>query len=110
MVDKAFIQNRIIQLLMANHISEHKASLDLGRSSAYIRQICNGTSLPSMESFLDICEYLNITPRDFFDEELPVSEVKNNLYQAINKISDKEAEMVLSYIAFIEQTRQRGGK
>ena len=44
-------------------------SLAIGHSAGYINGIENGRSFPSMEVFFYICEYLEITPKDFFDIE-----------------------------------------
>lgn len=38
-----FIRNRITQLRMEKNVSEHRMSLELGRSGAYIRSISNGS-------------------------------------------------------------------
>lgn len=41
-------------------------SLDLGKSGSYMRSISIGKALPSMHEFLRICEYLGVTPQEFF--------------------------------------------
>lgn len=43
-------------------------SLSLGQANNYINNIENRKTLPSMQSFFYICEYLGITPEEFFDE------------------------------------------
>lgn len=42
-------------------------SLDLGHSKGYIQSISYGRALPSMSEFPYICEYLGISPKEFFD-------------------------------------------
>lgn len=42
-------------------------SLDLGQSRNYIQGISSGKALPSMTQFLNICDYFDITPMQFFD-------------------------------------------
>ncbi len=66
MYDK-FIQERINELRMKKNISEYQLSLELGRSQGYIQSITSGRNLPSMDAFLDICAYFDITPSEFFD-------------------------------------------
>ena len=44
-------------------------SLALGQNPSYINRIENGKALPSMQGFFSICEYLQITPGDFFNED-----------------------------------------
>ncbi len=80
-----FIQNRISMLIKEKNISEYKLSLDLGKSKGYIQGITSGRALPSMQEFLNICEYFEITPSDFFSQENSVSldqiELNNSLKQ-----------------------------
>ena len=64
-----FIGTRIAQLRLQKGVSAREMSLSLGQNEAYINQIENGRVLPSMQGFFYICDYLNITPHQFFDEE-----------------------------------------
>lgn len=64
-----FIRQRITELRIKKNVSEYRMSLDLGHSNSYIRNITSGKALPSMNEFLYICEYLNITPMEFFDDQ-----------------------------------------
>lgn len=43
---------------------------NIGRSKGYIQSISSGRSLPSMNTFLDICDYFHLTPREFFSPEI----------------------------------------
>ncbi|MBC5787071.1 MULTISPECIES: helix-turn-helix domain-containing protein [Clostridiaceae] len=61
-----FFRQRLIELLEKNQIPQSRMSLELGRSPSYIRGLTSGRSLPKMDAFFDICEYLNITPAEFF--------------------------------------------
>ena len=63
---ESFVRKRITQLRHRLHVSEHKMSLDLGKSGSYMRSISIGKALPSMHEFLRICEYLGVTPQEFF--------------------------------------------
>ena len=67
-MDADFIRNRISALRIQKGISEYKMSLDLGHSKSYLQSISSGRALPSLSEFLYICEYFQITPKDFFDE------------------------------------------
>ncbi len=44
-------------------------SLSIGQNAGYINNIESGKALPSMAGFFFICEYLNITPCEFFDTQ-----------------------------------------
>lgn len=69
-MDEKFIANRITELRVKKNVSEYQMSLDLGKNKSYIQNISSGRSMPSMSQFLEICNYFNITPQQFFDEEL----------------------------------------
>ena len=62
-----FIRDRITQLRLEKGVSEYQMSYDLGRSRGYIYNISSGKSLPPMKEFLQICDYFNITPAQFFE-------------------------------------------
>ena len=46
-------------------------SLSLGQANDYINNIENKKSLPAMQSFFYICEYLGVTPRNSLMKEIP---------------------------------------
>lgn len=66
---KTFVRNRISELRTKKGVSEYKMSLDLGHSKSYIQSIFSGKALPSFSEFLYICEYLGVTPKEFFDTD-----------------------------------------
>ena len=57
-MDKNFIGERISELRLKKNVSEYQMSLDLGKNKSYIQSLTSGRSLPTMQSFLDICDYL----------------------------------------------------
>ena len=56
-----FVRQRITELRLAADISEHRLSLDLGKSGSYIRGITNGSAMPSFREFFNLCDYFNIS-------------------------------------------------
>lgn len=65
-----FIRQRITDLRIKKGVSEYKMSLDLGHNRSYIQHIVAGRTLPSLPELLYICEYLGVTPSQFFDDNL----------------------------------------
>ena len=59
---------RLAKLRTAKGVSARKMSHFIGRSDNYINKIENSKTLPSMKEFFKICEYLEITQSEFFDE------------------------------------------
>ena len=89
---------RIARLRNAKGVSARDMSLSLGNNTNYINHIENGKALPSMDAFLNICDYLGVTPSEFFDEgtQNPVRlrEVIANLKQLDAAQLDLVAAMV----------------
>ena len=54
---------------MDRNVSAREMSLALGQSPGYINNIENGANYPSMAVFFYICEYLDVTPEEFFTTE-----------------------------------------
>ena len=68
--DAEFVRKRIDALRIQKGVSAREMSLDVGKNGTYISGILNGKSMPNFEGFLDICDYLRITPSQFFYENL----------------------------------------
>lgn len=95
-----FIRSRITQLRQNMGVSEHKMSLDLGKSGGYLRAISVGNALPSMHEFLRICEYLHITPEEFFtgcDSENTRTDIVNRL----RELSDDDLQKTQTFIGWL---------
>ena len=67
MFDPKFVPARVTQLRTQKDVSAREMSLAIGQNEGYIQNIESGKTLPSMMGFLYICEYLKISPSDFFD-------------------------------------------
>ena len=91
-----FIRDRITKLRLNKNVSEYRMSLDLGHSDSYIRNITSGKVLPSMSEFLYICEYFNITPKEFFDQESKNPELINELVSISNGLSNDDLLVLIS--------------
>lgn len=97
-MEEKFIQNRLSQLREEKQVSERKMSLDLGHSTSYIRSITSGRSLPSMGEFLYICEYLDITPMEFFNEKKSTTLLQQKAINSIYAMSDKDLVLLTGFI------------
>lgn len=72
---------RLSELRAEKGVSARDMSLSLGQNPSYINKLENGKAMPSMEVFFYICDYLSITPSDFFD-------TKKKYPQKINQIAE----------------------
>ena len=65
------IRQRIINLAIENDVSLHQISLDSGIPYSTLSSFLNGKSEdPKISTILHICEGLNISLQEFFDDEL----------------------------------------
>lgn len=97
-MDGDYIRKRITQLRVKKGVSEYKMSLDLGHSRSYVQNISSGRSLPSMQEFLAICEYFNITARDFFDDEIKDASLFNIGIEGLRKLGEDDLFLVIGLI------------
>lgn len=105
-----FTQNRIVQLRMEKGISARDMSLSLGQNSSYINQIENKKALPSMQAFFYICEYLGVTPQEFFDEGNPYPAQLKDVIKDLKKLDDRALSHVAEIVKDLAATKQADGK
>lgn len=98
MMEEQFIRDRISKLREQKQVSERKMSLDLGHSTSYIRSITSGRSLPSMSEFLYICEYLGVTPMEFFNEDKATTLMQQKAIDYIHSMSDEDVSLMIGFI------------
>ena len=55
----------------------------------------NKKTLPSMQSFFYICEYLGVTPQEFFDEGNPNPTALNEFIAEAKKLDSKAMSYIL---------------
>lgn len=91
-----FIAERISQLRQEKGVSARDMSLSIGQNKNYINHIENKKTMPSMQAFLYICDYLSITPRDFFDTENANPELVNKFIKVIKILDDSDVKQLLS--------------
>lgn len=105
-MEEQFIRDRLSKLREEKQVSERKMSLDLGHSTSYIRSITSGRSLPSMSEFLYICEYLGVTPMEFFNEEKATTLTQQKAIDYIYTMSDDDIQLMIGFIERMKHTEQ----
>ena len=96
MIDENYISDRIATLRTAKNISARDMSLSLGQSQSYINNIENGKSLPSMQMFLYICEFLEVTPKDFFDENIIAPNTFSESMDAFKSLNRNQLNLLIA--------------
>lgn len=93
-----FIKERLSALRNKKGVSARNMSLSIGQSENYINVIENGYSLPSMTVFFYICEYLGVTPKEFFDDHRCNPKLIKEIDKELERMNDKQLENILSFI------------
>ena len=95
MITKVNFGKRISDLRIGGgQNSAREMSLALGQNPSYINRIENGKALPSMQGFFSICEYLQITPGDFFNEESESPREVRELMEKIEKLTPEQRTLI----------------
>ncbi len=89
---------RLSQLRLAKGVSARDMSLSIGQSAGYINNIENKNNLPSMSMFFYICEYLEISPQDFFDFDNRNPEKLNEISGYLKQVNDEQLNNLIGII------------
>jgi len=93
-----FFSRRLSELRTKKGVSARDMSLSLGQSAGYINKIENGRSLPSMMQFFYICDFLEITPKDFFDDTISNPSMFTELMEELKVLDDERLSHILAVV------------
>ncbi|MBQ3183919.1 MAG: helix-turn-helix transcriptional regulator [Clostridia bacterium] len=89
---------RVAQLRDKKGVSARDMSLSMGQNPGYINNIESGKSLPSMTGFFYICEYLEITPVEFFESSTADPTRLNNIIEDLKLLSDTQLDIITALV------------
>ena len=89
---------RLARLRTKKGVSARDMSLSIGQNPGYINYIENGKAMPSMSAFFFICDYLNITPQEFFDTDTEQPEKLSELVADLKRLNDRQLECVAEIV------------
>jgi len=89
---------RLARLREKKGVSARDMSLSMGQNAGYIHNIESGKSKPSITGFFYICEYLNVTPSEFFEIESINPEKVNAIIKDLKKLDDKQLDTISALI------------
>ena len=98
MIDEVFFRDRLRSLRNEKQVSAREMSLALGQNESYINKIESGKATTTISSFLNICEYLKISPSVFFDEEIKNTYESKAFEQYIKKLSPNQVKYILELL------------
>ena len=105
MFEDSFIK-RLASLREQKGVSAREMSLALGQNESYINRIENGKTFPSLQAFFYICEYLQVSPKDFFDEENPAPVKIDRIAKELKAL---DAVQLDTFLAVIHGLQHRPG-
>lgn len=104
-MNQEWFSSRLAQLRTARKLSARDLSLSLGQSAGYINKIENNRSMPSMQVFFYLCEYMKITPEEFFDRNITYPILMNETISELKKLDAQQLEHVLNIVKDINSSK-----
>lgn len=95
-MEKATFIKRLVELRVNKGASARDMSLSIGQSAGYINNIENGVNYPSMTVFFYICDYLGISPKEFFDTDTTNPTKANELLDAAKGLSNDQLDNLIA--------------
>lgn len=93
-----FFAERITSLRNEKNVSAREMSLAIGQNVSYINRIENKLAFPSMQAFFYICEYFQISPKEFFDEDNSNPIKMNRIIEELRNLDDVQLDTVQAVI------------
>jgi transcriptional regulator with XRE-family HTH domain len=85
---------RLAQLRTKKGVSQRRMSLDIAQNVNYINHIETNQGTPSLAGIFYICDYLGVTPSEFFDIDNTNPAKLNKINEYLKKLDDEQLEMV----------------
>ena len=85
---------RLARLREKKGVSARDMSLSIGQNPGYINNIESGKALPSMSVFFYICEYLGVTPSEFFDMDSANPSKLEAIIRDMKKLNDRQLDTI----------------
>lgn len=95
MTEKEF-SLRLAKLRGEKGVSARDMSLSMGQNPGYINNIESGKSMPSLSGIFYICEYLGLTPKDFFDEDAGNPSKAKELFEIAKTLSNEQLDSLIN--------------
>lgn len=95
-MDKKAFADRIASLRIKKGVSAREMSQTLDLSDGYVNNIENCVNYPSMKAFFLICDYLEISPKEFFDTDCPDPQGTRELMEAIKRLNAEQQSHLLA--------------
>ena len=89
---------RLARLRTKKSVSARDMSLSIGQNPSYINNIETGKAMPSMSAFFFICDYLEITPKEFFDTDAEQPEELRKLVENLKRLDRRQFKNIAEIV------------
>lgn len=86
---------RLAKLRGEKNVSARDMSLSMGQNPGYISNIESGKSMPSLSGMFYICDYLGVTPKDFFDLDAVNPSKATELYNIAKTLCNEHLDNLI---------------
>lgn len=95
-MDEKDFSLRLSKLRTNKGVSAREMSLSMGQNSGYINNIETGKSMPSLAGLFYICDYLGVTPKEFFDTETGNPVKANELLAVAKHLNNEQLDHLIA--------------
>ena len=89
---------RLAMLRTKKNVSAREMSLAIGQNPSYINHIETGKATPSLSGIFYICEYLGVTPAEFFETESASPVKLKGIIDDLKKLDDKQLDVISALV------------
>ncbi|MBQ4327533.1 MAG: helix-turn-helix transcriptional regulator [Clostridia bacterium] len=93
-MDEKDFAMRLARLREKKGVSARDMSLSIGQNPEYINNIETGKSKPSLDGIFYICEYLGVSPSQFFDMGSPNPSKLDSIIEDMKKLNDQQLDTI----------------
>lgn len=97
-MDEKDFAMRLATLRTKKNVSAREMSLSIGQNQGYINHIESGQGTHSLSGVFYICEYLGITPSQFFDFDIKNPEKLNKINEYLKKLNDEQLDALEMFL------------
>lgn len=98
MMEEKDFSMRLSKLREKKGVSARDMSLSIGQNPGYINNIETGKSMPSLAGIFYICDYLGLTPAEFFDVGSENPARLKDLIGYLKLLDDEQLESVTAIV------------
>jgi len=89
---------RLARLREKKGVSARDMSLSIGQNPGYINNIETGKSMPSLTGIFYICEYLGVTPGEFFDLDSANPGKIDDIVKDLKHLDDAQLDTIAALV------------